>query len=423
MEEMVQRSLAEAERIRNQLDLERELQQDSGPFLPWKRKQHPFSKRLASCARLIDRGDTDKALQALDVLLIEIRDGQKLNHSSLARTRTSTDGGFVVLEGEEEEERVPWKDAQISIPTDSHEGHMNHHGGCTSATSTFSGHLVATGGADKHLLVWDPISLTVQFIARGMMEGVRDVSFTSNAAAVLGAGADKTIRVWQTSSGQNSHVMTGCSRSVNCVACDPGNADKAVSCSEDRYIRFWDLNRGYQIQNREIKYKEWTNAVCYSSSGNIVISGHSKGSLKIWDARTSEASFERPVLHNDAIVSLCPFPMSSHLLLTAGKDSRIKTLDLRSDAIVETFEDPQFTIGTASSMGGAKCSIDVSRDEQLIAVGSNNGKVMIWRSDGSRSKLAQKLVSPIHTKPVVATAWADERLVSCDQAGKIVFWT
>ena len=50
-----------------------------------------------------------------------------------------------------------------------------------------------------------PSALTPQ----GMLEGVLDVSWTCDQASVLGAGNDKSIRVWDPTTGRVRHTMTG----------------------------------------------------------------------------------------------------------------------------------------------------------------------------------------------------------------------
>jgi len=256
-----------------------------------------------------------------------------------------------------------------------------------------------------------------------MVESVRDVSFTCNGEAVLGAGADKSVRVWKTGSGTSVHTLTGHSRAVNCVACDPGDPHKAISSAEDRHIRFWDLNRGYQIQGREIQLGEWTNAVCFASSGNLIISGHSKGLIKLWDPRASEKYIELDPIHTDAVVALCPMPLSTDLLLSAGRDNRLKIFDFRMEKVIHSFHDPQFCIGAMSYMGKGKSCISISRDEQFITAGSTSGSVMVWKADGSNYRCAKKLKPPEHTEPIIATAWANDRLFSCDRGGNIVVWS
>ena len=52
-----------------------------------------------------------------------------------------------------------------------------------------------------------------------MLEGVLDVSWTCDQSSVLGAGNDKSIRVWDPTTGRVRHTMTGHTGKVGC--CDP----------------------------------------------------------------------------------------------------------------------------------------------------------------------------------------------------------
>lgn len=421
MEEMVQRSKAEVERVRSQLTMEREMNQDSTITAFWKRKQNPFAKRLAAYARLVEKGEIGKVTQGLDQLLMEMKDQRHRGRTRSLSVRGSTEDGFYVLSEEEEETALP--STQIMIPAEGNEMQRGHHGSCTSCSASAMGNLVATGGTDRQIMLWDPATMTVQSVLKGMVESVRDVSFTCNGEAVLGAGADKCVRVWKTGSGVSLHTLTGHSRGVNCVACDPADPHKAVSSGEDRHLRFWDLIRGFQIQNREIKLEEWTNAVCYASTGNLIASGHSRGGIKLWDVRSSEKYAEMDPVHHDAIVALCALPLSTNLLLSAGKDNKLCLFDFRTQHVVHIYHDPQFCIGMMSYMGKGKSCISVSRDEQLIAAGSTSGCVMIWNADGSNHDRPKKLKPPSLTEPIIATAWANETLFSCDRGGNVVIWT
>ena len=53
-------------------------------------------------------------------------------------------------------------------------------------------------------------------------------------AQVIGAGADKSLHLWDVASGQTRHTLTGHSAGVTGVSAGPLDARTAASCSEDR---------------------------------------------------------------------------------------------------------------------------------------------------------------------------------------------
>lgn len=420
LEENVKRKEAEVARMHEHLERELEIQSDTTPLGFFRRKQSPFAKRLAGYARMVDKGEMRKVINAIDVLLIEMKAYIEGPSSMRGSLRGSVDEDYFLPGNDSEDISSPL--SHLTIPTVAHEALMNHQGGCTCSTATYTASLVATGGADQHILLWDPSTMTVQHTL-GMSEGIRDISFTLDGDILLAAGADKRIGVWKTMSGISKMVMTGHGRSVNCVVCDPTDKTRAASSAEDRRILFWDLNTGYQISNRSIKLEEWTNSICHT--GGFFVSGHSKGSLKLWDTRSSEAYMEVPAVHTDGIIALVPMPISTNSILSAGKDNTIKLLDLRqtSHAVVQTFSDPHFVIGNMSYGGKGKCCIDISKDEQYISAGASSGRVMIWKANDANTRSATRLITDYHTESVIAVTWANERLFSCDRSGTIVIWT
>ena len=56
---------------------------------------------------------------------------------------------------------------------------------------------------------------------QGMLEGVLDVSWTCDQGAVLGAGNDKSIRLWDPLTGRVRHTMTGHTGKARQRPCTP----------------------------------------------------------------------------------------------------------------------------------------------------------------------------------------------------------
>ena len=98
---------------------------------------------------------------------------------------------------------------------------------------------------------------------------VVSVCFSSDGKQIASGSWDKTVKIWNASSGELQSTLTGHTRyvptlallvlkvvlvadysamrrAVNCVGFDP-TGKKLVSCSDDKTVRIWDVTTGEPI--------------------------------------------------------------------------------------------------------------------------------------------------------------------------------
>ena len=81
--------------------------------------------------------------------------------------------------------------------------------------------------------------------------GVTSVSFSPCGGRIASASNDRTIKVWEASTGTCQSTLTGHSERVNCVVFSP-NGKVIASCSGEGYnrdnsVRLWDAATGAAI--------------------------------------------------------------------------------------------------------------------------------------------------------------------------------
>jgi hypothetical protein len=73
---------------------------------------------------------------------------------------------------------------------------------------------------------------------RGALGALLDVAWSPDGKAILGAGVDKALRLWDVSSGRVRHTLTGHTDKAVAAAFAPkGDADRAFSAGHDRCIK------------------------------------------------------------------------------------------------------------------------------------------------------------------------------------------
>jgi WD40 repeat protein len=101
------------------------------------------------------------------------------------------------------------------------------------------------------------------------------------------SASDKTLQVWDLSSGRKLRTLKGHHDWVRFVAVTP-DGQHAVSASDDRTLKVWDLDTGHEL--RTLKgHSHSITGVAVAPSGKHVVSTSYDNTLKVWDLGSSLA--------------------------------------------------------------------------------------------------------------------------------------
>lgn len=110
----------------------------------------------------------------------------------------------------------------------------------------------------------------------GHSSDVTFVAFSHDSTKLASASYDKTIKVWDASSGACLQTYTGHSSSVNSVAFSH-DSTKLASASSDRTFKLWDASSGECLQTLNVGKAlfslsfDSTSSCFYTQTGTIVI--------------------------------------------------------------------------------------------------------------------------------------------------------
>jgi len=114
-------------------------------------------------------------------------------------------------------------------------------GGSIAHAARFAPHgaVLATGGDDKAVSLWDPLSGRLLRTLRGPLAPIRDIAWSQHdgGAALLACGDDKTLRLFHVASGECRHSLFGHALGVTaCVFTGFASTD-AASCGLDSCVK------------------------------------------------------------------------------------------------------------------------------------------------------------------------------------------
>ena len=258
-----------------------------------------------------------------------------------------------------------------------------------SDSYTGDGKYVVVGGYDKTLRVWDLTSGDEIFHnTLDQATGVVAISFDGKVIASSSQpfSGDSRIRIWDTSSGTEISGLMNMSHegSVNSIEFSR-NGKYLVSGSSDNIARVWNLSSGIEISS--MLHDKAVTDVAFSPNGEFVLSGSEDGTARVWLAETGD-EISRQV--HGGWVSAVAFSPDGELVASAGCEEM---------SVFGGFECPQqgavrvWSAQTKEELqrfysDDVVTSIDFSPDTKYLVSGSLDTTARVWEI-GSGSEIAR----------------------------------
>ncbi|XP_033718248.1 protein Atg16l2 isoform X1 [Tursiops truncatus] len=279
-----------------------------------------------------------------------------------------------------------------------------------------SSSLLATGGADRLILLWNVVGgrLEANQTLEGAGGSITSVDFDPSGSQVLAATYNKAAQLWKVGEAQSKETLSGHTDKVT-AAKFKLTMHQAVTGSRDRTVKEWDLGRAYC--SRTINVLSYCNDVVCGD--HVIISGHNDQKIRFWDSRGPRCTQVIPVQGRVTSLSLSHDQLH---LLSCSRDDTLKVIDLRVSNVRQVFRADGFRCGSDWTKAV------FSPDRSYALAGSWDGALYIW--DVDTGKLESSLrgphcpLSPFYSAAVNAVAWcySGSHVVSVDQARKVVLW-
>ncbi|XP_043857991.1 autophagy-related protein 16-1 isoform X3 [Dromiciops gliroides] len=399
-QELVTRWMAEKAQEANRLNAENE--KDS------RRRQARLQKELAEAAKepLPVEPDDD-----IEVLVDEASDAAEETSPVRAVSRTATRRSVSSFPVPQDNPDVhPSSSKEVRVPTtavyifDAHDGEVN------AVQFSPGSRLLATGGMDRRVKLWEVFGDKCE--AKGSLSGsnagITSIEFDSAGSYLLAASNDFASRIWTVDDNRLRHTLTGHSGKVLSAKFLLDNA-RIVSGSHDRTLKLWDLRSKVCIKT-VFAGSSCNDIVC---TEQCVMSGHFDKKIRFWDIRSESIIRELELLGKITALDLNPERTD---LLTCSRDDLLKIIDLRVNAVKQTFSAPGFKCGSDWTR------VVFSPDGSYIAAGSAEGSLYIWSVLTGK---VDKVLSKQHSSSINAVAWSPSgtHVVSVDKGNKAILWS
>jgi WD40 repeat protein/tRNA A-37 threonylcarbamoyl transferase component Bud32 len=223
------------------------------------------------------------------------------------------------------------------------------------------GRWLATGSGDKTVKVWDLSTGQEALTLRGHTSWVDSVAFSPDGRWLATGSGDKTAKVWDAHTGQEALTFRGHTSSVDCVAFSPDGQHLASSSLWGTAVRVWDARTGHEVFTLTLQ-EEGVGRVVFTPDGQGLAFGNGS-TIRILDARTGRTL--RTLPHRS--VSFAFSPDGQHLALP-GPNNTVSVCNAQTGQEVSSLR------GHSGGVG----SVAFSPDGRLLASASSDRTVKVW---------------------------------------------
>ena len=159
---------------------------------------------------------------------------------------------------------------------------------------------------------------TLLMMLNGHTSYVSSVAFSSDGTRIVSGSWDKSVRIWDASTGALLTMLNGHTSYVSSVAFS-SDGTRIVSGSWDKSVCIWDASTGALLMMLNV-HTDDVSSVAFSSDGTRIVSGSWDKSVRIWDASTG-ALLTMLNGHTDDVTSVTFSSDNTHIVFCPGDGS------------------------------------------------------------------------------------------------------
>lgn len=210
----------------------------------------------------------------------------------------------------------------------------------------FVGDLIVSCSRDHNIKLWDSQTGYCTKTLKGHSEWVRSIAPNADGSLLVSGGHDKTVRIWNLANGAAVHELFGHDHVIEAVAFAPPSANPWIedlenakdladkqteakycaSASRDKTIKIWDVTTGQPVFSLS-GHENWVRGLQFAGGGKYLMSVADDYSIRIWDlsARRQVKALENA---HDHFVSSIAYSTRLGLVATSDVDGKVKVWGL-----------------------------------------------------------------------------------------------
>lgn len=247
---------------------------------------------------------------------------------------------------------------------------------------------------------------TTLHIYKGHNNEVRDVAWSRDGTRIASGSDDKTVQVWDATTGKLIHTYSNHTSFVRAVTWSP-DSKRIASGGNDKTVQVWDVLTG-NIFFTYRGHSHWIRAIAWSPDGRYIASGGDDNTVQVWDALTGKllTTFRD---HTDSVLTVAWSPDSTRIT-SASDDNTVQLWAATTGKPIAIYR----------SHTKAIKAVAWSSDGQYIVSGSWDHTAQVW--DANTTTHISTYVG--HTKLINTVAWSfnSAQIASASKDKSVQIW-
>lgn len=155
-----------------------------------------------------------------------------------------------------------------------------HAGAVVALAFSADGKRIASAGADGTIRLWDSASGAALKVARGHAGAVNAVAFAAGGRTLVSAGHDGTVRQWDAKSGAALATWRGPGKAILTLAIS-ADGRWVATAGKDRVVQLWTLADG-KLVHAYAGHRDDVQALAFSPDGRWLASAGADRTVRLW---------------------------------------------------------------------------------------------------------------------------------------------
>ena len=191
-----------------------------------------------------------------------------------------------------------------------------------------------------------------------------------NGRLAVSASEDKTLKVWDMETGHELRTLRGHTGGVHGVALS-GHGRLAVSASEDKTLKVWEVETGRELQTLT-GHGAYVWGVALSGDGRLAVSCSKDKTLKVWEVETGR-ELQTLQGHTGGVYGVA-LSGDGRFAISASEDKTLKMWEVESGRELRTL----------TGHTGRVVGVAFGRDEREAVSASHDGTLKVWEVETGR---------------------------------------